>query len=50
MKGRLLLLGVCLCALTAALISCGEYASDDRPAKYPDSVYGKAEYGKDKYN
>ena len=48
MKRYLMLLCVLMFALT--FISCGEYASDEKPVRYPDSVYGKAKFGYDKFN
>jgi hypothetical protein len=48
MKRYLLLPCLCLLVLTITLISCGEVPSDQKPIKYPDSIYGqnKAEFGR----
>ena len=50
MKGNLLLLCLCIFMLAVTLISCSEPDSNNKPAKYPNSVYGEAKFGEDKFN
>lgn len=42
---------IMLLFLALALMQCGDgYVPGDKNPTYPDSVYGKAKFGKDKYN
>ena len=50
MKKNWLLLCLCIFMLAVTLISCGEPDSNNKPVKYPDSVYGDAKFGEDKFN
>ena len=53
MKRSLVLFCVFSIILSVAIISCGSDSSDksdQKPVQYLDSVYGKARFGKDKFN
>ena len=50
MKRSFVLFCVCALILVATFTSCGEYQSYEKPVQYPDSVFGKAKYGSDKFN